>query len=84
MIDESQSDWRKLSKHIYKTIKIKPDNYDVFLIKEGYGSTQFKVESWVTARNGKCIADNQVWSCSIIPESCPLSHNHLLLMLFTA
>lgn len=40
-----------------KTIKIKPDDYDVFLIKEGYGSTQFKVESWVTARNGKCIAD---------------------------
>jgi hypothetical protein len=39
------------------TIKIEPKNYTVVVTKEGYGSTQLNLEYWVTARNGKCIAD---------------------------
>lgn len=39
------------------TLNIQPKNYTVVLTKEGYGSTQFKLESWATIRNGKCMAD---------------------------
>jgi hypothetical protein len=40
-----------------RTLNIEPKNYMVVLTKEGYGSTQLQLESWVTARNGKCMAD---------------------------
>ncbi len=39
------------------TFMIEPKNYTVTLNKEGYGSAQFKLESWATIRNGKCAAD---------------------------
>jgi hypothetical protein len=39
------------------TINIQPKNYTVVLTKEGHGSTQLKLESWVAARNGNCMAD---------------------------
>lgn len=45
-----------------KTINIEPKKYTVSLVKEGYGSTQLQLESWVTIRNKKgegkrCLAD---------------------------
>ena len=45
-----------------KTINIEPKNYTVSLVKEGYGSAQIQLESWVAIRNKKgegkrCLAD---------------------------
>lgn len=45
-----------------KTINIEPKNYLVTLSKEGYGTGQIQLESWVTVRNkkgdgGRCLAD---------------------------
>jgi hypothetical protein len=45
-----------------KTINIKPENYTLILNKEGYGTAQIQLESWVAIRNkkgdgGRCLAD---------------------------
>ncbi|MBU6339727.1 MAG: PEGA domain-containing protein [Rickettsiales bacterium] len=45
-----------------KTINIEPKNYVVTVSKEGYGTSQIQLESWVAVRNkkgdgGRCIAD---------------------------
>ena len=40
------------------TIKLPANkDYVITLTKEGYGSAQFNVEYWVTAKNKNCIAD---------------------------
>jgi hypothetical protein len=39
------------------TLKLEAKNYSVSLIKEGYGATDIKLESWVTIKNGHCAAD---------------------------
>lgn len=44
------------------TIKLEPKNYNVTLAKQGYGSTELKMESWAAFRKGtgdktRCIMD---------------------------
>ncbi len=53
------------------TINIEPKNYSVTLTKEGYGSAQLELESWVAIRNkkgdgGRCLAD-ALGSMLVIP-----------------
>lgn len=39
------------------TLNIEAKNQTVVLTKEGYGSAQLQLETWYTAKNGKCMAD---------------------------
>ena len=39
------------------TVQIEPKNQIVTLTKEGHGSAQLNLESWVIIRNGYCMAD---------------------------
>ncbi len=39
------------------TLHIEAKNQTVVLTKEGYGSAQLNLETWYTAKNGKCLAD---------------------------
>ena len=53
------------------TISIEPKNYTVVLTKEGYGSTQLKLESWQAIRRkegegSRCLAD-AVGSMLVLP-----------------
>lgn len=48
------------------TIKIEAKNQTVILTKEGYGSAQLNLETWYTAKNGKCLAD-ALGSMLIVP-----------------
>ena len=40
-----------------KTIKIEAKNQAAVLTKEGFGSAQLQLETWVAIKNGKCLAD---------------------------
>ncbi|MBU6140127.1 MAG: PEGA domain-containing protein [Proteobacteria bacterium] len=48
------------------TLQIEAKNQTAVLNKEGYGSAQVQLETWYTAKNGKCLAD-AMFSMFIIP-----------------
>lgn len=48
------------------TIKLEAKNQTAVISKEGYGSAQLQLQTWVTAKNGKCLADAMT-SMFIVP-----------------
>jgi hypothetical protein len=48
------------------TLNIEAKNYLVTLNKEGYGSTELQLESWVSSKTGACMADAMM-SILIVP-----------------
>lgn len=48
------------------TLKLEAINQTAVISKEGYGSVQLKLETWYSAKNGKCLAD-AVGTMFIVP-----------------